>query len=263
MLDNELLFNNIKTLCDEKGIKITNLEKELGFGGGIISRWGNNADPSLSKIIDIADYFDISIDELIGRKIDSTFQEEDSFLFTLIEFTKDKSLIWNIDKSYLIKEIGNQSYEDVFGIYKDEAEIYYTSYNESIIYLISQYDLYYGKIDQLDIALYIQPDNNSIPVLQDYSSDSLEDIWYEVRKKYKGIPDELKAEKIKSQIVNKGRDIILKNIDNNILESMNTPELRKLISIFSDPKMIETMNSAQKIVNYINDVNNKNFNKDK
>lgn len=162
--------------------------------------------------------------------------------------------LWNIDKSYLIKEIGNQSYGDVFGIYKDEAEIYYTSYNESIIYLISQYDLYYGKIDQLDIALYIQPDNNSIPVLQDYSSDSLEDIWYEVRKKYKGIPDELKAEKIKSQIVNKGRDIILKNIDNNILESMNTPELRKLISIFSDPKMIETMNSAQKIVNYINDV---------
>lgn len=261
-MDNELLVKSIRETCKENNITPSQLENELGFGAGLISRWSKSS-PSLDKIIDIADYFKISIDELIGRKIDSTFLEEDSFLFTLMKFTKDKSLIWNIDKNYLIKEICNQSYEDIFGIYKDDAEIYNTSFNESTIFLVSQYNIYYGKMDDIDIALYIRPDNNSIPVLQNYSSDSLEDIWYEVRKKYKGIPDELKAEKIKSQIVNKGRDIILKNIDNNILESMNTPELRKLISIFSDPKMIETMNSAQKIVNYINDVNNKNFNKDK
>ena len=255
-MDNELLVKSIRETCKENNITPSQLENELGFGAGLISRWSKSS-PSLDKIIDIADYFKISIDELIGRKIDSTFLEEDSFLFTLMKFTKDKSLIWNIDKNYLIKEICNQSYEDIFGIYKYDAEIYNTSLNES------QYNIYYGKMDDIDIALYIRPDNNSIPVLQNYSSDSLEDIWYEIRKKYKGIPDELKAEKIKSQIVNKGRDIILKNIDNNILESMNTPELRKLISIFSDPKMIETMNSAQKIVNYVNDVNNKNFNKDK
>mgnify|MGYP002564059439 CR=1 FL=1 len=261
-MDNELLVKSIRETCKENNITPSQLENELGFGAGLISRWSKSS-PSLDKIIDIADYFKISIDELIGRKIDSTFLEEDSFLFTLMKFTKDKSLIWNIDKNYLIKEICNQSYEDIFGIYKDDTEIYNTSFNESTIFLVSQYDIYYGKMDDIDIALYIRPDNNSIPVLQNYSSESLEDIWYEIRKGYKGIPDELKAEKIKSQIVNKGRDIILKNIDNNILESMNTPELRKLISIFSDPKMIETMNSAQKIVNYINDVNNKNFNKDK
>ena len=83
MLNNKELFNNIKTLCDEKGIKITNLEKELGFGGGIISRWGNNADPSLSKIVDIADYFNVTIDELIGRnsnKQHNQYQYHDNFI---------------------------------------------------------------------------------------------------------------------------------------------------------------------------------------
>ena len=195
-MDNELLVKSIRETCKENNITPSQLENELGFGAGLISRWSKSS-PSLDKIIDIADYFKISIDELIGRKIDSTFLEEDSFLFTLMKFTKDKSLIWNIDKNYLIKEICNQSYEDIFGIYKDDTEIYNTSFNESTIFLVSQYDIYYGKMDDIDIALYIRPDNNSIPVLQNYSSESLEDIWYEIRKGYKGIPDELKAEKIK------------------------------------------------------------------
>ena len=143
-MDNELLVKSIRETCKENNITPSQLENELGFGAGLISRWSKSS-PSLDKIIDIADYFKISIDELIGRKIDSTFLEEDSFLFTLMKFTKDKSLIWNIDKNYLIKEICNQSYEDIFGIYKDDAEIYNTSFNESTIFLVSQYNIYYGK----------------------------------------------------------------------------------------------------------------------
>ena len=60
----------IKGLCVSKGISIPELERELGFGKGSIYNW-NKSYPNLNNLIKVADYFDITIDELIGRKSES------------------------------------------------------------------------------------------------------------------------------------------------------------------------------------------------
>ena len=82
---NEQIVNSIKNLCKEHNITVTKLEETLGMSQGLIGRW-NKSDPSLSKIIDIADYFKISLDEVVGY---NNFVN-DKFIEKLLSQTSDK-----------------------------------------------------------------------------------------------------------------------------------------------------------------------------
>ena len=58
---------NLKNLRNEKGIGQTALAKELGVSKGIISLWENSLrEPTLSSLIQIAKYFKVSLDYLVG-----------------------------------------------------------------------------------------------------------------------------------------------------------------------------------------------------
>lgn len=56
----------IKDLAVKKKISVAELERTLGFGNGSISKW-NKQSPSVDKLNKVADYFDVSIDYLLGR----------------------------------------------------------------------------------------------------------------------------------------------------------------------------------------------------
>ncbi len=62
-----ILYQRIKSLCEQKRISIAKLESELGFGNSSIKKWGNTSSPSVDKIIKVASYFDVSVDYLLGR----------------------------------------------------------------------------------------------------------------------------------------------------------------------------------------------------
>ena len=51
-----LIYEKIKKLCQEKGISISSVEKELNLSNGLISKW-NKVDPSVSNLKKIADFF--------------------------------------------------------------------------------------------------------------------------------------------------------------------------------------------------------------
>ena len=59
-------YEKIRQLCDEERTTIAALEKRLGFGNGSISKWDESS-PSSHALAKIADYFDISVDFLLGR----------------------------------------------------------------------------------------------------------------------------------------------------------------------------------------------------
>ncbi len=69
------LVENIKFLCALKGTSIPKLEKELGFGRGAIYNWDTNS-PSIDKVQKVADYFEVSVDDLLGFL--KTVKERDS-----------------------------------------------------------------------------------------------------------------------------------------------------------------------------------------
>lgn len=56
----------IKDLAVKNKISVAELERTLGFGNGSISKW-NKQSPSVDKLNKVADYFDVSVDYLLGR----------------------------------------------------------------------------------------------------------------------------------------------------------------------------------------------------
>lgn len=60
------LLERIKSLCIENSISLSALEKKLNLGNGTLSRW-NTSSPSIDKIQRISNYFNVSIDYLVGQ----------------------------------------------------------------------------------------------------------------------------------------------------------------------------------------------------
>ncbi len=66
-MNNDILVQNIEILSSKKGENKTNVLKKCGAGKNFISNLLSGSDPSISKIEQIADYFGVSIDYLLGR----------------------------------------------------------------------------------------------------------------------------------------------------------------------------------------------------
>ena len=60
------MVERINKLCKQKEINIKTLEKELEFGNGTVRRWDNRT-PSIEKVAQVAEYFNVSIDYLYGK----------------------------------------------------------------------------------------------------------------------------------------------------------------------------------------------------
>jgi transcriptional regulator with XRE-family HTH domain len=58
---------NLRLLRESAGIGQVKLAADLGVSKGIISLWENNKrEPTLSYLVALANYFDVTIDYLVG-----------------------------------------------------------------------------------------------------------------------------------------------------------------------------------------------------
>ncbi|EJI9414714.1 helix-turn-helix transcriptional regulator [Listeria monocytogenes] len=82
------LLDLIKKLCKKRGISVTMLENELGLPDNTIYQWKNRM-PSVERLQVVADYFNVSIDYLLGRTdnpiIDSDISPEAATLAAHID----------------------------------------------------------------------------------------------------------------------------------------------------------------------------------
>lgn len=64
-----LLAERLRTLMRKKGINQLQLEKETALTNQAISLWlSGRFYPSYLSVLDLADYFDVTVDYLIGRE---------------------------------------------------------------------------------------------------------------------------------------------------------------------------------------------------
>jgi len=95
----------LKALRREKGITQEQLAEELGVSGRTISRWetGNNM-PDISLLVEIAEYFDVSIPEIIKgeRKSEDMKEEAKEVAETMLDYAR-------AEKEELVKSIRNLS----------------------------------------------------------------------------------------------------------------------------------------------------------
>ena len=61
-----MLYDKIRELCQQRGIAITALEKELGFGRGSIGKLQKGSNTNSERIAKIANYFGVTTDYLMG-----------------------------------------------------------------------------------------------------------------------------------------------------------------------------------------------------
>jgi len=95
----------LRDLRKEKRITQEQLAEELGVSGRTISRWetGNNM-PDISLLVEIAEYFDVSIPEIIKgeRKSEDMKEEAKEVAETMSDYAK-------AEKEQLVKSIRNMS----------------------------------------------------------------------------------------------------------------------------------------------------------
>lgn len=64
-----MILDNIRKLCEKKGVSIWAVERATGIGNGVIARWENSS-PRVENLKLVADYFGVTVDELLkgGKK---------------------------------------------------------------------------------------------------------------------------------------------------------------------------------------------------
>lgn len=72
-----MIYDNVKSLCREKGVSISMLESVLGFPRSSICKWNEN-EPGIRKVQKVADYLNVSIEELVKDSQKRDKKEEDA-----------------------------------------------------------------------------------------------------------------------------------------------------------------------------------------
>ena len=63
------LIARIKFLCDNKKVTFAEVERKIGISNGQIRRWDKTS-PNSDTLKKVADYFNVSVDYLLGRTDD-------------------------------------------------------------------------------------------------------------------------------------------------------------------------------------------------
>lgn len=64
-----MLYDNVKRICEEKGISILALEKAVNFSRSSICKWNEN-EPGIRKVQKVADYLGVPIEALLEDEIE-------------------------------------------------------------------------------------------------------------------------------------------------------------------------------------------------
>lgn len=97
-----MFYDQIKEICDRKGIKITSLINSIGLSKGNIRNWKKGVNPKYETKVKIANYLNIPIEELLTPEEKLNREEINESITKVAEFvTKDlKASI--IDKSSIL-----------------------------------------------------------------------------------------------------------------------------------------------------------------
>lgn len=72
-----MIYDNVKSLCREKGVSISMLESALEFPRSSICKWNEN-EPGIRKVQKVANYLNVSIEELVKDSQETDKKKEDS-----------------------------------------------------------------------------------------------------------------------------------------------------------------------------------------
>ena len=260
-MNNEKLVKSIKELCKKNNISVSQLETELNFSPSLISRW-KDKNPNIDRLIDIADYFHVSLDEVVGY----TQNTNDEFLNKLYEQTAKGSIAWEDvaamnQHGYMVKQYSDFDMPGTYiGDYEKETS-YATRFNGGYIVMYA-YHKYDQIINPYNLILFIQPTDESFLVDQHYTKEELYSLWIKILNSLgDNAPDEIKAEDLKNSFISNNPKTfsIDSYTDEQLLEITKKmiemePDLPKLFEAMNDPnfdKFLQILNLSKEQENLI------------
>ena len=126
LLEMNDIYLKIKQLCAKHNISISRLEEILKLGNGTIRKW-KTASPMISKLEKVADYFNVSIDYLLGRSpiemtVDQLINDENC-----ISLQRGYNNLSPTEQNRMLQLL-NLQFENVFPYQKNEKT---TTFNNS------------------------------------------------------------------------------------------------------------------------------------
>lgn len=180
-MDNIKLVDNIKRLCLERNVTVSQLERELFLSPGLISRWAKST-PSLDRILDVAEFLGVSVDDIISNTngSDTGSRTTRQLIDKLYEQTVNSDLEWHVLDKYaaisptfqlleLLESVENLNFYDIF----------FATFGNGYFSLLFQQ----GTAGILEIKLYALADLQSVPVRLDVQPDRLQQLYDLLRKR--------------------------------------------------------------------------------
>ena len=175
---NEILVNNIRKICKSKKIQISQMEAELGFSPGLISRWNRTkTSPAFDKVVAVMEYLYITYEELTGddkiKKVNFSSearnqrnQSQNSIYETLLKGTADGNIVWSGTGDILPEEISFT--DDLFTSWfqYDVHKYYFTTCKQSVIILIIEYNTQTCQMYNALYAIHYQLDGSRELILE-------------------------------------------------------------------------------------------------
>lgn len=193
-MDGSLLVENIRALCKKNKISITKLEADLFLSPGLISRWSRNV-PALDKIMDIADYFNVSLDELVGHS-KGTSDLTGRLLITLENRTLTADIAWEIlDFQNPCPPLENIKPS---AFLQKECDCYFTSYMSGYFFLT----IGHSRTGDLQLTLFTLPDIYSDPECICSDTDSLMPIYEHLNRLYSKQMNRVKTDNFIAAFIN-------------------------------------------------------------
>ena len=59
-----MIVKNVEVLCKNRGITVSALERQLGFGNSTIAKWAK-CSPTVEKLSAVASFFGCTVDDLL------------------------------------------------------------------------------------------------------------------------------------------------------------------------------------------------------
>lgn len=103
--EKNMFYNNLINLCNKKNTTPTTVVKALKISAGSVTNWKNGSIPTDKTLAKLAEYFNVSIEELKNPKVKDEFSEFLSILNEKPELCKIINLLKEESKENLEKAI--------------------------------------------------------------------------------------------------------------------------------------------------------------
>ena len=203
-MDNKILVNNIKKLCLDNDISISALEKEMYMSPGLISRWTKNT-PALDRIIDIANYFHVSLDVLVGNANEEKINDNKKIyrmLLTLYNKSRDAEIEWQIFNPETAEDtILTQKISSI--VNPNNMDCFFCNINAGSFILTINY-----SENENELSLYVLADQNSIPELTCSDNEKLSKLYEYLSKRYSKQLNTIKTDNFIDEFISQYNNIL-------------------------------------------------------